>query len=209
MNLLKSQNLKDFLKEEFGKILIIFLLLYVAVFFIVKVVDTAKKSYAELRANAFQEQLADSQKQSDSTDKEDSILIPKIQVEAPIVFVDSTLPENFTEPLKRGVVHFPSALPGQEGQTIILGHSAPAGMPKINYNWVFSELHRLEIGDEIYVFFNNRRYRYEVEEKTFLQSGQEVPSIISGDSLSELVLISCWPPGIDHKRIAVQAKIQP
>jgi len=140
-------------------------------------------------------------------EKENSIEILKIETSAPLVFVEEE--NEVLEALDRGVVLFPnSAPPGQAGQTIILGHSAPPGWPKIKYDWVFSQLGELENGDEIFVYFENKKFRYSVVEKIFLEKGQEIPKDING-SKNTLILISCWPPGKDLKRIAIIANLNP
>jgi LPXTG-site transpeptidase (sortase) family protein len=86
-----------------------------------------------------------------------------------------------------------------------LGHSAPAGWPKIKYDWVFSRLNELSDGDEIFVYFENKKYTYQFSKKIFLEKGEELPSLLT-NSENILVLISCWPPGKDLRRIAVVAK---
>ena len=135
--------------------------------------------------------------------EEDSIKISKIQITAPIVFSNPITDKDFDDALKIGVVHFPeSELPGEEGITIILGHSAPPGWPKIDYEWVFSDLEKLEEGDIIDVYHENRLYKYRVQEKIILEIGEDVPSYDSNES--ELVLLSCWPPGKNIKRIGVR-----
>jgi len=145
---------------------------------------------------------------SDYFDKEDSIEIPKIGVEAPIVFPENNSEEDFEKALKKGVLHYPqSALPGEEGVTIILGHSAPPNWPKIDYDWVFNNLNELNAGDEIYVYFNQSQYIYKVTEEFFLNPGEDVPQGLT-NSKHVLNLISCWPPGKDQKRIAVGAELE-
>jgi sortase (surface protein transpeptidase) len=68
-------------------------------------------------------------------------------------------------------VLFPdSALPGQIGQTIILGHSAPQNWPKRKYDWVFSRLNELEKEDDVIFNFNQKEYIYRVKSKKFLNS---------------------------------------
>jgi len=105
------------------------------------------------------------------------------------------------------VVLFPgSALPGQKGQTIIEGHSAPPGWPKIKYDWVFSRLNELEKGDEVILNFNHKKLNYYVTQKIFLNSGEEIAPKDLTNSENMLILISCWPPGKDIKRIAVMAE---
>lgn len=141
-------------------------------------------------------------------DKENSIEIPKIGIIAPIVFSQSDSEEDFEKALKKGVLYYPqSVLPGEEGRTIILGHSAPPNWPKINYDWVFSQLSELNTGDEIYIYFNNRQYPYQVTRKFSLNPGEEIPSEGLTNSKSILILLTCWPPGKDLKRMAVEAEL--
>lgn len=138
------------------------------------------------------------------TEKENSIEIPKISIEAPLVFIESASQDVFNQALDRGVVHYPdSVLPGQKGQTTFLGHSAPPGWPKIKHDWVFSELNSLLYGDQVFIYFNDKKYTYYVKEKIFLDKGEELPDSELANSENVLILISCWPPGADHRRIAV------
>ncbi len=153
------------------------------------------------------EQLKENQKNlkqkiEEIYEKEDSIEIPKIKISAPLIIVEKE--EEVKKALDRGVVLWPnSALPGQKGQTIILGHSAPPNWPKIKYDWVFSNLNLLEKGDEIIIYFKKKKHVYLVKDKIFLQRGQELPE--TDPEKTVLFLISCWPPGKDFRRIAVEA----
>ena len=141
------------------------------------------------------------------SEKENSLEIPKVEVSAPLIFVEYI--DEVHKTLDKGVVHFPdSVLPGEKGQTIILGHSAPPNWPDINYDNVFSRLNELEGEDEIFVYFNHQKYNYSVIKKIFLERGEEIPENTLTNSDNMLVLISCWPPGKDIKRIAVEAKLK-
>ena len=140
------------------------------------------------------------------SEQENSLEIPKIEVSAPLIFVEDI--DKVYKTLDRGVVHYPgSVLPGENGQTIILGHSAPPNWPDINYDNVFSRLNELEKGDEIFVYFEHQRFNYSVTNKFFLERGEEVPEYLT-NSDNMLVLISCWPPGKDIRRIALEAKLK-
>ncbi|MDO8470776.1 MAG: sortase [bacterium] len=136
-----------------------------------------------------------------------SIRIPGLDLTAPLMLVESTIANDFIEPLQKGVALFPSALPGHDGTAIILGHSAPLGWPHINYDWVFSDLQKLKQGDKIMVTFENTEHTYTVDETAILQRGQEIPATYLAKNTSRILLISCWPPGIDNKRIGVVATI--
>jgi len=142
-------------------------------------------------------------KPADYYEKENGVEIPKIGISAPLISVEPG--GQVEKSLDSGVVHFPdSVLPGEAGQTVILGHSAPAGWPEIKYDWVFSRLDELAEGDEIIVYFNHEKFSYFVDRKIFLERGEEIPQNLT-NSENSLVLISCWPPGKDIKRIAVVA----
>ncbi|TSC75747.1 MAG: putative sortase [Parcubacteria group bacterium Gr01-1014_30] len=150
--------------------------------------------------------MAESDKDGVESKKANSVEIPKIKIEAPLI-VDKGLDYyGVFRALDRGTVYYPeSALPGQEGRTIILGHSAPQRWPKIRYDWVFSELNELQEGDEIFLHFNGKKYAFKVKNKIFLDRGDQLPEPLT-NSERVLVLVSCWPPGKDIMRIAVVAE---
>ena len=142
----------------------------------------------------------------DYSERENCLEIPKIEVSVPLIFVEDI--DKVYKTLDRGVVHYPgSVLPGENGQTIILGHSAPPNWPDINYDNVFSRLNELEKGDEIFVYFEHQRFNYSVTNKFFLERGEEVPEYLT-NSDNMLILISCWPPGKDIRRIALEASLK-
>lgn len=143
--------------------------------------------------------------------KEGILEITKIDISVPINFFDN--PDESTnvlhDALDTGTVHFPqSVLPGQIGQTIILGHSAPPLWPKIKYDWVFNDLSKLESGDEITIKFNGQQHVYGVTQHFIIGRGEEAPRNDLADSRNVLLLISCWPPGKNVKRIVVEAVIK-
>ncbi len=155
--------------------------------------------------------LAESQEVNKKTnfeysEKENSIEIPKIKVVVPLVFDKNLSDKEVYKTMDRGVVIHPtSALPGEPGQTFILGHSSPPAWPKIKYDWVFSRLNDLEEGDKIFVYFDHKKYTYSVKNKIFLERGEKIPKHLT-NTKNVIVLISCWPPGKDLKRIAVIAE---
>jgi len=163
--------------------------------------DFFKKENQEIISNTFS-----GIEKGEYSDKENGIEIPKIEVSAPLIFVSNE--EEVYKSLDRGVVLFPnSVLPGEVGQTIILGHSAGPNWPKIKYDWVFSRLDELSKGDEIFLYFNHQKYPYYVTKKVFLEKEREIPQGDLTNSQNMLLLITCWPPGEDLKRIAVEASL--
>lgn len=138
--------------------------------------------------------------------RRDMITIPKINITAPIITAATGDSEVVTNLLDSGVVLYPGSAPfGQTGQTVILGHSAPEGWPKIKYEWVFSKINELESGDMVVITYNFETRYYEVAGKSVVTPQSGVPkATVEGNSL---MLVSCWPPGKDLKRIAVEAQI--
>lgn len=142
------------------------------------------------------------------TDKENSLEIPAIGISAPIIFPKATDKNSIAKDLDKGTVYYPgSVLPGQKGQIMILGHSAPPNWPKIKHDWVFSKINDLKAGDEIIINLENKRYVYTVKEKTIVKRGEEVTFASSEEDSSSLILVSCWPPGKDIQRIAVRSSL--
>lgn len=139
--------------------------------------------------------------------QEDSIHIPKIEVEAPLTFSASEAIADIDEALNRGVAHYPSSvLPGEEGKIIVLGHSAPEDWPKVKYHHVFNRLNELEKDNEIIIYFQNKQYRYQVISKSFVEPGTELNPSLLTNSKSVLFLVSCWPPGKLYQRIVIEAQ---
>ena len=147
-------------------------------------------------------------KEQQYTENGNSVEIPKIGISAPLIFVSNSNNGYLHKKLDSGVVHYPgSSKPGEQGQTIILGHSAPANWPKIKYDWVFSRLNELNPGDQIILNYNNQKYVYSVVRKVFLNKGEEMPENNLTNNNNTLISISCWPPGKDYKRIAVESTL--
>lgn len=136
------------------------------------------------------------------------VAIPKIGVTAPLLFAEQREQAYLQELLKQGVVAYPtSSAPGQDGVSIILGHSAPSGWPKIRYDWIFGRLSELQEGDVVYLTAGETEYAYTVTKKIILNRGEEIPITRVTDTSSVVILLTCWPPGVDYKRIAVQAEL--
>ena len=140
------------------------------------------------------------------TEKQNTLEVPKLGISVPIIFSQSTDKSLIMKDLNAGVVYYPgSVYPGQIGQIVILGHSAPAGWPKIKHDWVFSGLNNFAAGDIILIDLNNKQYTYTVRQKTIISKGADIPAYNSDNNI--LTLVSCWPPGKDYQRIAVQAEL--
>lgn len=133
-----------------------------------------------------------------------AIVINKIGAVLPIVNPNTYNINDLHTDLDSGVVLYPgSVLFGQKGQTVILGHSAPDNWPNIKHDTAFSRIDELTPGDLIIVYFNDEVFNYRVTRTEIINKGGDLSGIPpEGNSL---VLVTCWPPGKDLKRIVVES----
>jgi len=140
------------------------------------------------------------------------LVLPKFDIRAPISTVETESKKAIYASLKKGVVVYPTtSLPGGE-YSIILGHSSRYPWEPGKYKAVFSLLNELVVGDRIHVFWNQKALVYEVvDKKIFLPypKGESYTENIFPPNSNEktLILQSCWPVGVDYKRIAVKTKL--
>ncbi|MCX6790834.1 MAG: class E sortase [Candidatus Gribaldobacteria bacterium] len=133
--------------------------------------------------------------------------IPKLNLKAPIMFTTNPDTGTFAALLKKGTLHYPgSALPNQEGAVVILGHSSSPYWPKINYDWVFSNLDKLSPGDDIVIDFDGQKYQYKVTKADVLLKGAELHPDLT-KSKFVVTLITCWPPGGTRQRYIIEAEL--
>lgn len=105
-----------------------------------------------------------------------------------------------------GVAHAAgSAVPGEPGTVYIFGHSTDSNLNVERFNAVFFLLRKLEAGDEIIAYYQNREYHYQVEAKKVVDP-TDISDITDVSGESRLILQTCWPPGTDWKRLLVIAK---
>lgn len=138
------------------------------------------------------------------------VIIPKINVDAPVVYDVPSLDEKVVqEKLKSGVVHYPipgaSSVPGQKGNTVILGHSSNDVFDDGGYKFVFVQLDKLNPGDTFYLNYQGTRYTYNVTEKKIINP-TEVNQLVLNTDKPMATLVTCTPPGTALKRLVVIAE---
>lgn len=139
------------------------------------------------------------------------LIMPQFKISAPIWTVESYSLSVIYKKLRQGVVIFPSSQPIGEGQTIIIGHSSAYPWEPGRFKSVFSLLSQYRQDDEIYVWWNNNLYIYKVvTKKIFLpwpKGDIQTEHLFPSEGNPTLVLQSCWPVGVDSRRIAVLATL--
>lgn len=132
-----------------------------------------------------------------------NISISKININAPIIQVLSNSEKTILNAFKGGVVLYPgSTYPGQNGTTIIVGHSS-SNPPWTKYSAIFSLLNKLAPNDLIDITFDGKEYTYQVRA---IEKGS-VQHILDSGLGGDLILSSCWPVGTDKGRIVVVANL--
>lgn len=148
---------------------------------------------------------------------ENRIIIPAIGKNIPLIDVHhdegtsyTAMHEIFMEELKKWVVRYPgTALPGQVGNVFIFWHSSNYPWIKSEYNDVFALLDTLKNGDEIIIFYNQKKYTYKVTDRATVKPG-DVKTLESRDkSKKELSLMTCWPIGTTLERMIIFAELVP
>lgn len=133
------------------------------------------------------------------------LIIPKINLEAPVVYDIQTIEEDAVQAgLDRGVVHYATTPnPGELGNGAIFGHSSHNIFHKGKYKFVFVLLNRLETGDTFYLEKDGIRYVYRVFDKKVVTPQQvDVLNAVPGKA-STMTLITCDPPGTATNRLVV------
>jgi len=139
---------------------------------------------------------------------EPKIIIPKINVEAPVVYDVPTIEEDAVQKgLERGVVHYPTTPnPGEKGNAVIFGHSSGNILNSGKYKFAFLLLKSMDEGDTFIIHKDNKRYVYKIYEK-YVTSPDDF-SVLDPpkDRAAIVTLITCDPPGQSTNRLIVQAE---
>ncbi len=143
------------------------------------------------------------------------IIIPRINQNVPVIGVKNEnliarrwdqLEADIQKSLRNGVVHYPgTALPGDNGNVVITGHSSYYAWDQGRFKDVFALLHDVRMGDKVVVYFNQKKFVYEVDNiKTVAPKDVDV---LARTKKEQLTLITCTPIGTNLKRLVVTAKL--
>lgn len=132
-----------------------------------------------------------------------NLSVPNLKIQDARVYVDSN-------DLSLGLTHLPgTALPGEKGNVFISGHSA---LPLFfkgekNAKAIFANLTSLKKGDQIQVSAAESIFKYEVIGIKVVDP-TDLSVIEPLDNQNRyLTLMTCVPPGLNTKRLIVQAKL--
>jgi LPXTG-site transpeptidase (sortase) family protein len=137
------------------------------------------------------------------------LMIPKINVKAPIIWNSETDEKSMLKNLQNGVAHYKgTSLPDENGNVFITGHSSYYRWDKGKYKTVFTLLPKLEKDDEIVLSYKNNVYIYKVYDK-FVVKPEDV-WVLQPTPEPTLTLMTCVPIGTNLKRLIIRARpVQP
>jgi sortase A len=132
------------------------------------------------------------------------ISIPKINVNAPVVYEPSIAEAAIQKALQGGVAHYGTSVkPGQNGNMVIVGHSSNDWWEPGNYKFVFVLLDKLTVGDEFKINYQSRQYVYKVSQVKVVEPTDL--SVLAPTPGPTATLITCTPPGTSWKRLVIKA----
>lgn len=135
---------------------------------------------------------------------ESLVIIPKINVEAPVVYNAPTIQEkDIQKGLEDGVVHYiTTPNPGEKGNSVIVGHSSNNILNSGKYKFAFVLLNKLEVGDTFSLTKNSKRYTYRIYDKKIVKPN-DLSVLNNNDKSATVTLITCDPPGTSINRLIV------
>lgn len=145
------------------------------------------------------------------TPYENRIIIPKLGKNIPLVDVEhdvtakySEMNSIFMEELKKGVVRYPgTARPGEVGNAFIFGHSSNYPWVASDYNEVFALIDTLENGDEVIVYYDQKKFVYRITDRAIVEPGDTDVLSARDPSKKEISLMTCWPVGTALERYII------
>ena len=152
--------------------------------------------------------LDDSGNEIVPSDKNFSIIVPKIGINASVIpAVDPTNPKEYDEALQKGVAHASTSFfPNENGVVYLFSHST-------NYEWFIKDLNavfylmkNLDEGDLVILVYKGNRYTYSITEKRIV-APTDVSYLTPMEGERKLILQTCWPPGSTAERLLVLADL--
>lgn len=144
------------------------------------------------------------------TPYENRIVIPKLWKNIPLVDIknqkvdsEHELENIFMSELEKWVVRYPgSAIPWENWNSFIFGHSSNFPWMWWDYNDVFSNLNFLESWDEVIIYYWQKKFIYKIKEKKVI-TPWDVSVLKRSPEKKELSIMTCWPIWTTLNRLVV------
>lgn len=146
-----------------------------------------------------------------NVDPAPKLIIPKINVDAPVHYDIPNDGESQKIAMRDGLAHFAipgaNSHPGEVGNTVLAGHSSGDIFMHSDYKFIFAQLHLLAKGDKIYANYNGKRYTYVVTRTDVVNPTDVGKLVYDTNGKSILTLVTCTPLGTSQYRLLVIAEM--
>mgnify|MGYP003380768009 CR=1 FL=1 len=142
--------------------------------------------------------------------KDDRLIIPKINVDVPIIWTANAADQNsLNDAMTKGVAWFniqqAHSRPGENGNLVLSGHSSNDWLDQGDYKFIFAPLEQMKVGDTFYVNYQQKRYIYKIT-TTKVVAPTDVASLATDGKKPVATLITCTPLGTALNRLLVIAE---
>ena len=140
----------------------------------------------------------------------ETLVIPKLKINAPIKYVDSHDEDEIQQGLYDGVVHIKgTAVPGEKGNVYIVGHSSNYSNSPGEYNKIFETLPEMEVCDDILIQRDQAKSLvYQVVDKKVVSPDNV--NVLDQNTMSRklLTLQTSYPIGSAKMRYLIVAELK-
>lgn len=139
-----------------------------------------------------------------------TIYIPSIQIEAPLVYIDNHDESSIQEALKDGVVHYSETVrPGEPGNSYFVGHSSDLLWNEGDFKTIFALLPRVQKEERFYVSDGAEKLMTFKVIDTKIVLPTDLSVLDQGDYTRKLITLqTSYPLGTALKRFLVIAELE-
>jgi len=133
------------------------------------------------------------------------LIIPSLGIDVPFITDQPSYdPELVEQALRDGIVHYgTTAMPGQVGNVVALGHSSGALWTAGHYKYAFTLLNKIQDKALVYIDYKGARYIYRVTSTEVVLPNNV--GVLQPTKTPQLTMITCTPVGVSSHRLVVHA----
>lgn len=132
------------------------------------------------------------------------LIIPSIGIDVPYITDEPSYDEDkVQQALRRGVAHFgTTAMPGQIGNMVVIGHSSEAIWAPGKYKYAFTLLGKVPDNALVYIDYKGERYIYRITSHEVVEP-EDVSVLNQSTDKPNITLITCTPVGVSTHRLVL------
>ena len=133
-----------------------------------------------------------------------TITIPRLNIiNVDVSFADPFDAQGSLSLLRGGMGQYLSP-PGGGHKMVLFGHSSGYSWDNSPYKTILTKIDQLQIGDKIYINYQEKGYIYEVINKE-IRPATDMQSVMEDYGYEEMAMYTCWPPNGINKRYIIYA----